>query len=92
MSKALGINPLHSEPNYIMYGPGAGVSDIVHRETRQPIPPDEPILLLRATDPAAEKAVRAYADYLQADDPRRAKKLRQVAERMSGYRRENTRG
>lgn len=83
--KGHGVNPLHSEPFHIMYGPGAGVSQIVDRETREPVQPIEPILILRGIDEAAVRAAYVYAEALTASNPRKAAEVRRQADRMSAY-------
>lgn len=87
MPKSQGVNPLQSEPFYIMFGKGAGVSEIVDRDNRRPIPKYEPILILRGQDPAAIRAAYIYAELLTKEgrDAEAAKVRRQV-EYMSNYR------
>lgn len=86
-----GVNPLTTEPFYVMFGPGAGVSKIVDRETREEIPYYEPILLLRASDPEVPFLVRVYAQRIAGRDPQKAQRLKKLAEEMEGFLREKAR-
>lgn len=81
-----GINPLHNEPVYIMVGKGAGVSKIVQRQSRKPIANGEPLFLLRAKDPAAIAALRAYAE--ATTDPTLRDAAKQQIQYFQGFRRE----
>lgn len=62
--RIVGINPLHSEPKYVMWGPGAGQSVIVERTSRAALDPRMPVLLLTPMDPAALPALGAYLNNL----------------------------
>lgn len=79
----MGRNPFHLEPQYVIRGPNMGHAVIVHRGTNIPIPSDEPIFLLRASDAASIPALRAYADQLE---PRARGGALKLAEMFLAYR------
>ena len=66
------------EPKYDVNGDGR----IINRHTREPIPDDEPVFLLRAKDQLAVKALTAYFSAIQ--DPTHA---RAVADRLQDFKR-----
>lgn len=83
--RIVGINPLHTEPRYVLWGKGAGECVIVHRRSREPIHQQEPVFLLRASDRPSLAALAAYRNALP-DGPERTA-LGQLIDRFQNWRR-----